>query len=569
MASDWICSVCLDINWAKNKMCRWGCETINPTLPPDVNPFTPDEPEDTILSKAEADEILDSLFSWGGAGSGSTTHQSSSSGYNHASCSAPRRDYHPSGHMDREMMCVHRGPPANLHALNNGARRTNGHKTVFAGDWICDSCGDLQFARNQSCRVCGAARAKERLLFGPGNHAIPETGIRLEHLRSRQPGSLFSQRTGVSSNTASSTSTRPGEHKLKMEEAAAAAAASGSAASSSAIANMSQRMPNPKIGLIPAEKLQSVDQKENVSGSCSTGTAGAVGCCPSSGSNTTGAPTSGGAEPLSANKSENKENSSCSVVETMLLEVCGALPASHLTGSSPVAGEVVQVAPSKQEQADGIESCGRASNAASDSGNGIHNDGVSSHKSDKNINTSLICSTNDHTSSSPEMEIDCNGSNHGSEGAASSLDNCKGEKASSNGCLDTTVASSPEIGTNMSNMLGTTSSLKIEEDPSIALTSNIDRKIEELRNECFRPSAKISGGGAVGRSVKSSASKTDTDAEMMGGATSSGGSSSTEELCANGTVAQKEVQIKYVLAEKEPKKPIRIPTNPFLRSAPY
>ena len=33
MSSDWICGVCFDINFARNKTCRWGCDTINPTLP--------------------------------------------------------------------------------------------------------------------------------------------------------------------------------------------------------------------------------------------------------------------------------------------------------------------------------------------------------------------------------------------------------------------------------------------------------------------------------------------------------------------------------------------------------
>merc|ERR1712216_975244 len=41
------------------------------------------------------------------------------------------------------------------------------------GDWTCPNCGDLQFARNQQCRRCGAAPGPETLQAAPP--LAPET----------------------------------------------------------------------------------------------------------------------------------------------------------------------------------------------------------------------------------------------------------------------------------------------------------------------------------------------------------------------------------------------------------
>merc|ERR1712110_1048102 len=39
-----------------------------------------------------------------------------------------------------------------------GGGKAGGNPNMKPGDWLCPSCGDLQFARNTSCRQCGAAR---------------------------------------------------------------------------------------------------------------------------------------------------------------------------------------------------------------------------------------------------------------------------------------------------------------------------------------------------------------------------------------------------------------------------
>lgn len=37
-----------------------------------------------------------------------------------------------------------------------------------AGDWVCEACGDLQFARNNTCRMCGAPRPKASYTLNVG-----------------------------------------------------------------------------------------------------------------------------------------------------------------------------------------------------------------------------------------------------------------------------------------------------------------------------------------------------------------------------------------------------------------
>ena len=35
--SDWICGVCLDIQDKTQRTCKWGCDTVNPTLEEEQN----------------------------------------------------------------------------------------------------------------------------------------------------------------------------------------------------------------------------------------------------------------------------------------------------------------------------------------------------------------------------------------------------------------------------------------------------------------------------------------------------------------------------------------------------
>merc|ERR1719378_1316855 len=37
---------------------------------------------------------------------------------------------------------------------------------MMPGDWVCPSCGDHQFARNTSCRKCGAAKPMDAGMGG-------------------------------------------------------------------------------------------------------------------------------------------------------------------------------------------------------------------------------------------------------------------------------------------------------------------------------------------------------------------------------------------------------------------
>merc|ERR1712151_289390 len=39
--------------------------------------------------------------------------------------------------------------------MGGGGKKGGNNATMKPGDWTCPSCGDLQFARNASCRQCG------------------------------------------------------------------------------------------------------------------------------------------------------------------------------------------------------------------------------------------------------------------------------------------------------------------------------------------------------------------------------------------------------------------------------
>mmetsp|Transcript_1036 Transcript_1036/g.2332 ORF Transcript_1036/g.2332 Transcript_1036/m.2332 type:complete len:252 (-) Transcript_1036:166-921(-) len=79
---------------------------------------------------------------------------------------------------------------ANAMARGSGAfgvsgppRRAGGGQKPMPGDWICPSCGDLQFARNAQCRMCGGRRPVEE------DHDPGPKGGRSDHReRSRSRG---------------------------------------------------------------------------------------------------------------------------------------------------------------------------------------------------------------------------------------------------------------------------------------------------------------------------------------------------------------------------------------------
>merc|ERR1719253_1751477 len=49
-------------------------------------------------------------------------------------------------------------PQGQLHATPGGTRE---------GDWYCNRCNDLQFAKNNTCRCCGSSRAEVEAEGGP------------------------------------------------------------------------------------------------------------------------------------------------------------------------------------------------------------------------------------------------------------------------------------------------------------------------------------------------------------------------------------------------------------------
>lgn len=56
---------------------------------------------------------------------------------------------------------------------NTGMRPTLEAALRRKGDWNCDACGDLQFARNTSCRMCGADKpstTEDSISVAPGAH---------------------------------------------------------------------------------------------------------------------------------------------------------------------------------------------------------------------------------------------------------------------------------------------------------------------------------------------------------------------------------------------------------------
>jgi len=62
------------------------------------------------------------------------------------------------------------GGEGGLASSGFGARATNNGQQMKEGDWLCDACGDLQFAKNRQCRKCGGPRTD-------GGGAMPmETG---------------------------------------------------------------------------------------------------------------------------------------------------------------------------------------------------------------------------------------------------------------------------------------------------------------------------------------------------------------------------------------------------------
>ncbi|CAD7933917.1 unnamed protein product [Amoebophrya sp. A120] len=742
MASDWICAVCLDINWAHKKMCRWGCDTVNPTLPPGVDPYGPEEntagmaggppmsasggnnnnstpmscgPVNTsglhqpscganvqppvaagtagndLMSK-EAEDLLESLFAWtkddgssnstGGASTSNvgsnttnlfnrsnsngtrsllpdpsslisttsssssmcgssllaellkTTSSSSQAVVNPLSLNMggpdgslaslanalsapsppdsartqapPLRFPRPAGldlplpptvhgssvpspppMSSSDLFCPpiippmgcsaaqqrpppmfnggnnHLFPPQNTHDTftpvqqhpqppragghhnminrgphgaahgpqDNNGRRNNGHKTVFPGDWICDGCGDLQFARNQSCRVCGAPRAKERLMFSQRD-GIPENGLMIEQLRSRMPGSLFSQRApnqwGKSSNglrvakdlTAGGDSTTKDSNKDNANGTNTNNSNSSSSSSSGGNKQSNTTTSNPGSASSPSVDLVDADMLKEVK-----------------------------------NSRPSTENGKMSDDEQM--KSCSKNSSPNTTGEM------------ENDKEENLEMKDK------DTTTGEQQDAVAPSKSTEEEGGQQTSTENKHTSSSST----------GGGGSASVVETMLLEVCGALPPSDLTMMEKEENSHENSN------SNSAENNRPLSLSENIDRKIEELKNEIHRPSAKILPNKSAGcngenatsssscQSTNSSASKqysTNASSPMFGENHIGEGMEDCkmekiDSTCSTmaGSSSMGSANGGTTTTVKSAKPAIRIPNNPFLRSAPY
>jgi len=159
---DWICANCGDHQFARNETCR-KCHSPKP---------------ESAKQAAFAVPNAWGGDAWGGAMTGG------------AAAGSPLQDTVPASPAEVEQFLIlnmvephaqakFRGmdPKAQRLVINKGSlegardptaafisrcaqieKIARGQVMVPPGDWICNSCGDHQFARNESCRKCGAAK---------------------------------------------------------------------------------------------------------------------------------------------------------------------------------------------------------------------------------------------------------------------------------------------------------------------------------------------------------------------------------------------------------------------------
>eukprot|EP00930_Biecheleria_cincta_P026124 TRINITY_DN1846_c0_g1_i6.p1 TRINITY_DN1846_c0_g1~~TRINITY_DN1846_c0_g1_i6.p1 ORF type:complete len:327 (-),score=68.76 TRINITY_DN1846_c0_g1_i6:100-1080(-) len=158
---DWFCASCGDHQFARNAACR-KCGA----------------PKSDSVEDASGGFNMGALSSFGGGGGGA--QQSMPGDWNCPACGDLQ--------FARNVVCRKCGSPKDgaggagaaaggggggaaalmasvMAAMGGGGAgkgafggKAGGKGQMVEGDWICPSCGDHQFARNQACRKCGAAK---------------------------------------------------------------------------------------------------------------------------------------------------------------------------------------------------------------------------------------------------------------------------------------------------------------------------------------------------------------------------------------------------------------------------
>lgn len=142
---DWTCPVCSDHQFAKNSNCR-QCGTARP----DANALAPPAAANPIVVAPATSPVMMQPCALApatgfGACPGYVAQPAMGSGYT----MQPTIGY-------GAVSCV--GHPAVAGAAYSSPYGAVMPQVQVSGDWICTACGDLQFARNDICRRCGAAK---------------------------------------------------------------------------------------------------------------------------------------------------------------------------------------------------------------------------------------------------------------------------------------------------------------------------------------------------------------------------------------------------------------------------
>jgi len=124
---DWYCPGCSDLQFARNTKCR-KCGTENP------------DPETSLAARKEAANA-----------SGNGAIEKPGDWY----CPACGDLQFARNAKCRKCGQANPDPKGSLQVAQAGGMKMNAKQEMKPGDWHCSACGDLQFARNMSCRQCG------------------------------------------------------------------------------------------------------------------------------------------------------------------------------------------------------------------------------------------------------------------------------------------------------------------------------------------------------------------------------------------------------------------------------
>eukprot|EP00930_Biecheleria_cincta_P044536 TRINITY_DN30643_c0_g1_i1.p1 TRINITY_DN30643_c0_g1~~TRINITY_DN30643_c0_g1_i1.p1 ORF type:complete len:523 (+),score=87.49 TRINITY_DN30643_c0_g1_i1:72-1640(+) len=142
---DWYCNNCGDLQFARNLQCR-KCGTMNQQIV-----------EGGPLALMQA--IIAGAAGMSNAAShakplGPPQHAKKPGDWNCPSC---RMLNFARNESCRSCSTPNPDPQGSLAAFQEGIAAGHGGHEEKPGDWYCPSCNDLQFARNKQCRKCGAA----------------------------------------------------------------------------------------------------------------------------------------------------------------------------------------------------------------------------------------------------------------------------------------------------------------------------------------------------------------------------------------------------------------------------